>query len=117
MPHMRNGMIKLTSFLKSITGLKEEANDYRKMICETSDRLNIVNIRNYYSDILGEKSFVAPELDLQKIAEKKDTVRIAYDVNKKTADIAKNNADVSSYKELGKTAFNYYIKMEGIDYE
>ena len=48
---------------------------------------------------------------------KKDTVRVAYDVNKKTADIAKDNADVSSYKELGKTTFNYYVKMEGIDYE
>ena len=69
------------------------------------------------SENVGERSFIAPVLDLQKIAEKKDTVRVAYDVNKKTADVAKNNADVSSYKELGKTTFNYYIKMEGIDYE
>ena len=79
--------------------------------------MNINDIRSYYSENVGEKSFVAPVLDLQKIAEKKDTVRVAYDVSKKTADVAKNNADVSSYKELGKTTFKYYIKMEGIDYE
>lgn len=114
---MRNGMIRVMSFLKAITGLKEEANDYRKLIGEISDKMNINSIRIYDSEIIGEKSFVAPELDLQKIAEKKDTVRVAYDVNKKTADVAKNNADVSSYKELGKTTFKYYIKMEGIDYE
>ena len=117
LPHMRNGMIRVTSFLKAVTGLKEEANDYRKLIGDTSDKMNINDIRSYCSENVGERSFIAPVLDLQKIAEKKDTVRVAYDVNKKTADVAKNNADVSSYKELGKTTFNYYIKMEGIDYE
>ena len=114
---MRNGMIRVMSFLKAITGLKEEANDYRKLIGDISDKMNIDSIRTYDSEIIGEKSFIAPELDLQKIAEKKNTVRVAYDVNKKTAEIAKDNADVSSYKELGKTTFNYYVKMEGIDYE
>ncbi len=117
LPHMRNSMIKITSFLRSITGLKEEANDFRKLIGDTSDVMNIENIRDYESSDMGEKSFIAPELDLQKIAQKKDTVRVAYDVNKKAADDAKSNADVSSYKELGKTTFNYYVKMEGLDYE
>lgn len=117
LPYMRNGMIKVLAYLKAITGLKEEANDYRRLIGETSDKMDIDKIRTYRSDSLGEKSFVAPILDLQKIAEKKDSVRVAYDVNKKIADIAKDNADVSSYKDLGKTTFNYYVKMEGIDYE
>ncbi len=114
LPHMRNGMIRVTAFLKSITGLKEEANDYRKLIADTSGKMNIEEIRVYNTTVMGEKSFIAPELDLQKIAEKKDTVRVAYDVNKKTAEVAKTNADVSSYKELGLTTFNYYIKMEDI---
>ena len=117
LPYMRNGMIRVLAYLKSITGLKEEANDYRRLIVETSDKMDIDKIRTYRSEITREKSFVAPELDLKKIAEKKDSVRVAYDVNKKMADMAKNNADVSSYKDLGKTTFNYYIKMEGIDYE
>lgn len=117
LPHMRNGMIRVISFLKAVTGLKEEAKEYRKLVGETSNKINIDQIRKYSSEIVGEKSFISPELDLQKIAEKKDTVRVAYDVNKRTADIAKNNADVSSYKELGKSTFNYYIKMEGIDNE
>ena len=117
LPYMRNGMIRVTAFLKAITGLKEEANDYRRLIADTSNKMNIESIRLYKAEILGEKSFVAPELDPKKIAEKKETVRVAYDVNKKTAEVAKSNADVSSYKELGKTTFNYYIKMEGIDNE
>lgn len=117
LPHMRNSMIRIISFLKAITGLKEEANDYRKLIGETSEKMTVENVRVYSSQFVGEKSFLAPELDMQKIAAKKDTIRVAYDVNKKTADVAKSNADVSSYKELGKTTFNYYIKMEGIDCE
>lgn len=114
---MRNGMIRVTTFLKSITGLKEEANDYRRLIADTSNKMDIESIRLYKAEFIGEKSFIAPVLDLQKIAEKKETVRVAYDVNKKTAEVAKSNADVSSYKELGKTTFNYYIKMEGIGNE
>lgn len=117
LPHMRNSMIKVTSFLKSITGLKEEANDFRKMIVETSCKINVNDMRTYKSEISGEMSFIAPLLDLQKISEKKDTVRVAYDVNKKTAELAKSNAEANSYKELGKTTFNYYVKMEGIDNE
>lgn len=116
LPYMRNAMIKVTSFLKHVTGLKEEANEYRKMIGETSYKISIEEILNYTPDNNeeGEKSFLSPILDLQKISEKKDTVRVAYDVKKKIAEEAKNNAEVNSYKELGKTTFNYYIKMEGI---
>ena len=31
-------MIRVMSFLKAITGLKEEANDYRKLIGDISDK-------------------------------------------------------------------------------
>lgn len=117
LPHMRNAMIKVTSFLKSVTGLKEEANNYRKMITETYDKMNIESIRLYEPEITGEMSFIPPVLDMNKIAEKRNNVRVAYDVNKKTAEVAKRNAEVSSYKDLGITTFNYYIKMEDIDNE
>lgn len=117
LPYMRNSMIKVTSFLKTITGLKEEANDYRKMLVENSQKMTIEGIRLYKNEVAGEMSFIPPLLDMQRISEKKDTVRVAYDVNKKTAEGAKINADVSSYKELGKTTFNYYIKMEGLENE
>ena len=117
LPHMRNSMIKIIAFLKSVTGLKEEANNYRKMLTETYDKMNIEDIRVYSPEIAGEMSFIPPVLDMNKIAEKRNNVRVAYDVNKKTAEIAKRNAEVSSYKDLGITTFNYYIKMEDIDYE
>ncbi len=117
LPHMRNGMIKVTSFLKSITGLKEEAKDYRRMITDTYDKMNIEEIRLYSPEIVGEMSFTPPTLDMNKIAEKRNNVRVAYDVNKKTAEVAKRNAEVSSYKDLGITTFNYYIRMEDLDNE
>lgn len=117
LPHMRNGMIKVTSFLKSITGLKEEAKDYRRMITDTYDKMNIEEIRLYSPEIVGEMSFIPPTLDMNKIAEKRNNVRVAYDVNKKTAEVAKRNAEVSSYKDLGITTFNYYIRMEDLDNE
>ena len=87
------------------------------MLTETYDKMNIEDIRVYSPEIAGEMSFIPPVLDMNKIAEKRNNVRVAYDVNKKTAEIAKRNAEVSSYKDLGITTFNYYIKMEDIDHE
>ncbi len=48
------------------------------------------------------------------IARKKSTVRIAYDVAKQKAEAAKEHAEVKSYKELGETTFDYYLKLEEI---
>jgi hypothetical protein len=59
-----------------------------------------------------ERNFVAPELNIDAIAQKKDTVRIAYDINKKIATRAKNHSDSRSFGELGKYTFDYYLKME-----
>lgn len=116
LPHMRNAMIRVFAYLKLFTKL-EEANEYRKMIVDNSNIIKIEDIYNYKSKNSGDKSFVTPELDLQTLSVKKDTVRVAYDVKKKTADEAKIKAEVSSYKELGLLTFNYYLKFEGIDYE
>lgn len=43
---------------------------------------------------------------------KKETIRIAYDVNKKIANKAKNYSESKSYKELGEITFDYYVQME-----
>ena len=87
------------------------------MITDTYDKMNIEEIRLYSPEIVGEMSFTPPTLDMNKIAEKRNNVRVAYDVNKKTAEVAKRNAEVSSYKDLGITTFNYYIRMEDLDNE
>lgn len=51
------------------------------------------------------------------ISQKKETVRIAYDANKNVAYAAKIHAEARSYKELGEFSFEYYLRMEDIDYE
>ena len=64
-------MIRVISFLKAITGLKEEANDYRKLIGDISDKMNIESIRTYDSETVGERSFIAPELEFAKNSREK----------------------------------------------
>ena len=44
-------------------------------------------------------------------------VRIAYDVNKKLADSIMEKTQASSYKEIGLTSFEYYVKMENFQNE
>lgn len=87
------------------------------MLCETSERINAVMLK--VSDISekGDSIFVAPTLDLESISRKKETVRIAYDVNKKLADSIMEKTQASSYKEIGLTSFEYYVKMENFQNE
>lgn len=117
MPFMRESMIKVIEFLKAIPKLRNEANDYRIMICESFQRLNAVEIKNYNFDVSSQGNFIPPNLDMEKIAQKKQTVRVAYDVSKNKAENAKKHADVGSYKDLGLMTFDYYTKMEEIDNE
>ena len=63
------------------------------------------------------RKFVAPEIDTDLIAQRKDFVRIAYDVKKDIANKAKYHSGSKSYKELGETTFYYYIKMEDLENE
>ena len=51
------------------------------------------------------------------ISQKKQSVRIAYDVNKTLADSAKSYSHVPSYKDLGQLTFDYYIQLEQITNE
>lgn len=58
------------------------------------------------------RNFIEPDLNMDIIAQKKETIRIAYDVNKKIANKAKNYSESKSYKELGEITFDYYVQME-----
>lgn len=113
LPLMKNGMIKVFEFLKKIPQMGDEANDYRTMLWENTSKIGAVELKalNFSN---AAKIFIAPPLDTDIIARKKSTVRIAYDVEKQTAEAAKEHAEAKSYKELGETTFDYYLKLEEI---
>lgn len=117
LPMMRLAMIKVLSFLKAIPQMGEEANDYRSMLCESYSKITACVLKEYDFKEYQPEIFVSPELDMDKISQRKDSVRIAYNVKKTLADSAKNQADVRNYKELGEYTFGYYIKMEGVGNE
>jgi len=114
LPVMKNAMIKVFEFLKKIPQMGDQANDYRRMICDTFDRISAVELKVFDFTGHSQKMFLAPQLDLDKISRKKQNIRIAYDVNKNLAEQAKEHAEARSYKELGNITFDYYLKMEDI---
>jgi hypothetical protein len=83
---------------------------------EKENKISVVNMKaTTYAH--AERNFISPEVNVDVIAQKKDTVRIAYDVNKKIAAKAKNHSDSKSFGELGKYTFDYYLKMEELEDE
>lgn len=113
LPLMKNGMLKVFEFLKKIPRMGDEANEYRTLLWENTPKISAIELKTFnFSDT--SKIFIAPPLDTDIIARKKSTIRIAYDVAKQTAEAAKEHAEAKSYKELGETTFDYYLKMEEI---
>ncbi len=111
LPFMKDAMQNIIPFLRSVTKLGDEANEYRKILGEQENKISVVNMKaTSYSH--AQKNFIAPELDINVIAQKKDTVRIGYEVNKKIAIKAKKHSDSKSFKELGEYTFDYYLGME-----
>jgi len=116
LPFMKEAMQKVIPFLRSVTKLGYEANEYRKLLGEKENKISVVNMKvTTYSHT--ERNFVLPELNIDAIAQKKESVRIAYDVDKKLATRAKNHSDSKSFGELGKYTFDYYLKMEELEDE
>ena len=117
LPIMKNAMIKVFEFLKKIPQMGDQANDYRQMLCDTFDKISAVELKEFNFTEHSQKLFLAPQLDLDTISRKKLVTRIAYDVNKNIAELAKEHAEAKSYKELGNITFDYYLKMEDIKNE
>lgn len=117
LPLMQNAMVNVLDFLKKIPLMRDQANHYRQMLCDTIDKVAVVEIKNHDFSGQIQKKFYQPELDLDMISQKKNTVRIAYDVNKDMALEARKYAEVGSFKELGEVTFDYYLQMEGLKHE
>ena len=117
LPLMKNAMISVLDFLKQIPQMGDKANEYRQMLCDNYERKTALELKTLDFHEHMAKRFEAPELDMDIISQKKDTVRIAFDAKKNAANAAKLHAEARSYKELGTLTFEYYLQMEDIDYE
>lgn len=113
---MREAIANVIPFLKDVTKLGNEANNYRKLLSEQENKISVVEMKNSIINNMPRK-FIAPELDQDTIAMKKDTVRISYDLKKSVANTVKDYAQAKTYKELGEFTFNYYVKMEDVESE
>jgi len=116
LPLMRNAMLSVLDFLKQIPRMGDKANYYRQMLCDTFERKTAVVLKHLKFEH-SQKHFESPELDLDAISQKKETVRIAFDAQKNAANAAKLHAKARSYKELGTISFDYYLQMEDVEYE
>ena len=117
LPMMKHAMVSVLDFLKQIPQMGDKANEYRQLLCDNYERRTAIELKDIDFNEHTEKKFEAPELDLDIISQKKDTVRIAFDANKNAANSAKLHSGARSYKELGQIAFEYYMQMEDVDYE
>lgn len=111
---MREAMVNIIPFFKQVTKLGNEANEYRQLLGETESKITVVEMKSP-TLVLAPRKFIAPQIDQEQIAIKKDNVRIAYEVNKDIANTVRTHSRSKSLKELGETTFEYYVKMEGLN--
>lgn len=109
---MREGMLSVFPFLKQIATSVESPNDYRRLLFEQSSKVSVVNLKANINT--PQLTFVSPSIDREIIAVRDNLVRISYQMDKDRALLAKQHSGSRSYKELGETTFEYYMKMEDI---
>lgn len=117
LPLMKNAMISVLEFLKQIPQMGDKANEYRQMLCDTYSRKTAMELKTFTFPHHPERKFDEPQLDVDTISHKKETIRIAFDAKKNAANAVKEHADVGSYKDVGLVTFEYYMQMEDIKYE
>lgn len=116
-PIIKEATISVVPFLKEITKLKDEANNYRELLAEKEDRKSVVELKSTNFIIQECRKFISPSIDLDEIAQDVDKVHISYEVSKEIANKAKLHSKTKTLKDLGIATFNYYIKMEELDDE
>jgi hypothetical protein len=116
-PIIKEATISVVPFLKEITKLRDEANNYRELLAEKEDRISVVELKSINFIVQEHKKFISPNIDLDEIAQDIDKVHISYEISKEIANKARLHSKTKSFKDLGITTFNYYIKMEELDNE
>ena len=116
-PFMKEATFSIVQFLKEVAKLGEDANNYRELLVEKEEKISVVDMKTTHIDIEEQRKFLYPEIDLEKIAQGTDKVRISYEVSKDLANKVRIYSNTKSLKDLGIMTFNYYLKMEEIDNE
>jgi len=111
---MEEGMNYVLSFLKQVRKL-DDPDDYRTSLDENEDKKNVVDLKDTDFTVYESRKFYTPELDSDQIKTKKDSVRIAFNAPINMANKAKLHSGSKSYKDLGFTVFDYYLKMEELN--
>ena len=114
---IKEATISVVPFLKEITKLKDEANNYRELLAEKKNRISVVELKSINFMAQEYKKFISPSIDLDEIAQDVDKVHISYEVSKEIANKARSHSKTKTLKDLEITTFNYYIKMEELDDE
>lgn len=114
---MKEATFSIVQFLKEVAKLGEDANNYRELLVEKEEKISVVEMKTTHIDIEEQRKFLYPEIDLEKIAQGTDKVRISYEVSKDLANKVRIYSNTKSLKDLGIMTFNYYLKMEEIDNE
>jgi len=111
---MEEGMNYVLSFLKQVRKL-DDPDDYRTSLDENEEKKNVVELKDTDFTVYDSRKFYTPELDSDQIKTKKDSVRIAFNAPINDANKAKLHSGSKSYKDLGITVFDYYLKMEELN--
>lgn len=116
--YMKEAMNNILPFLKEITKLGSDANEYRKSISEQESKVTVVEMKVSSEINTQQRRFVPPPDSIEHINKSKhEEVRISYSVPKKKFEIAMEASNSKSTKELGEYTFNYYLKMEDLENE
>ena len=117
LPLMEEAILKINFFLNKVTQLDPNANDYRDEISKSLNKYSAVELKNYDFSRQIKRKFFEPDLDINNFSTNLNQKRISYSVDKERAELAKEHANVKSFKDLGLKTFDYYTKMEGLDDE
>ena len=110
---MKEGMQHVITFLKEVSKL-EDPHDYRITLGEQQEEtLGVVELKNKTFEI--QREFSPPNIDLDTLVVKKDTVRIQFSAKRKRAEAVKDYEGSKSYSQLGENLFEYYVSMEELD--
>ena len=112
---MKEAMTSIISFLRDVTKIDSNPNDYRKLLGEQESKISVVELKA--TNIIESRKFKIPEINIEVISVKNDLVRIAFDAEKNKVISAKKHSKTRSYKELGEYVFDYYLKMEELENE
>lgn len=110
---MKEALLQIQNFLKEVDKM-EVPDDYRKEVGEVSIKTDIVKLvtERKYKDT---RKFVPPPIEIDKLIEKENKIRISFKKERDIAEKVKLSLDSKSYKEAGEKIFDYYVKMEEID--